>query len=352
MRVESIDHLRGIFACVIMIYHYISWSFPNLMAADSLLSILGYYAVSAFFVISGISLALAYDDRLNSGYDLRHYAIKRLLRIAPLFLGVTIAQIILSVLTSDHGKILDLFSGQNLFANFTLGFAIIGPEKAIPTGGWSIGNELFFYLYFPALIWLLRKQVCAAPAVFLVAVLLYVYWAFVAVDLARIESGDAWRQYVSNANQMLFFICGVFIGYFRSMFRMKALFAIAAIVFSLAIFLIVSVEDRWQLIVGWPRIWLGFATILFVYSVFSLNWQLRGKLSAFLTWVGLISYSVYLLHPLVLPVIGRVCEFFGSNTISIVVASIIATLGLSGLVYKYFELPIMRLAKRRQLVNG
>ena len=64
-RVDSIDHLRGILAATVMVYHYIGWSFPGWMSPDGLLSVLGYYGVAAFFVISGISLAIAYDGRLT-----------------------------------------------------------------------------------------------------------------------------------------------------------------------------------------------------------------------------------------------------------------------------------------------
>jgi exopolysaccharide production protein ExoZ len=58
-RLESLDYLRGLMAVSVMAFHYVSWSFVK-PGADSLLGKLGIYAVSIFYILSGVSLSFVY----------------------------------------------------------------------------------------------------------------------------------------------------------------------------------------------------------------------------------------------------------------------------------------------------
>jgi peptidoglycan/LPS O-acetylase OafA/YrhL len=90
-RIESLDYLRGTMALSVMMYHYVVWSGID-MKPDSLLSKLGIYAVSVFYVLSGLSLALAYKGRVASWRDVLRFFTKRIFRIAPLlWIMVTLA---------------------------------------------------------------------------------------------------------------------------------------------------------------------------------------------------------------------------------------------------------------------
>jgi len=82
-RVESLDYLRGLMALAVMIYHYVAWTIGGL-EADSVLGRLGIYAVSVFYILSGLSLAIVYNDRISSIGDVRDFMIKRVFRIFPI----------------------------------------------------------------------------------------------------------------------------------------------------------------------------------------------------------------------------------------------------------------------------
>ncbi|HOY69302.1 MAG TPA: hypothetical protein PLZ85_00405 [Methylotenera sp.] len=57
-RLDSLDWLRGLLAFSIMIYHLTSWEISPLESSH-LLGRLGIYGVSMFFLLSGLSMAVA-----------------------------------------------------------------------------------------------------------------------------------------------------------------------------------------------------------------------------------------------------------------------------------------------------
>ena len=54
-----------------------------------------FYAVYAFFVISGFSLYIAYRDRLATLVDVKSYLIRRFFRIPPLFYTAIVLELLI-----------------------------------------------------------------------------------------------------------------------------------------------------------------------------------------------------------------------------------------------------------------
>jgi len=82
-RIEPLDWLRGLMAVSIMFYHLAANFYvqPN---ADSFIGRLGIYAVSVFFILSGLSLAHVYHASVNDIKSYLFFMIKRIFRIWPL----------------------------------------------------------------------------------------------------------------------------------------------------------------------------------------------------------------------------------------------------------------------------
>lgn len=343
-RVETIDYLRGILSVSIMFYHYMGWLFPNQMAEDSLLSKVGYYGVSAFFVISGMSMCIAYNGRLSTPGDVNQYVIRRVLRIVPLYMLASVAALAAAGMASKTQGAIDVYGWSSVVLNFTLLFSFIDPSKAIPGGGWSIGNELFFYCYFPIMLYLIRLHRAYAAAILLVSAGMFIYWAMVLVPSAG--EAQAWKEYVSNQNQALFFVCGVLIAYAGARHKMGNLASITLGVLAFMAFWAVSVEVSTALVVGWERLALGICTIAFVASVYFVKVKLPSAIAWVLHTVGALSFSIYLLHPLVFSVVRKVGSILGLAPELIIAASVAGTLVGAYVVYHWFELPIMRLGKK------
>ena len=68
----------------------------------------------------------------------------------------------------------------------------------------------------------------------------------------------------------------------------------------------------------------------------------RGRLRAFAAWLGLMSYPVYLLHPLVHPAMGYALPSGWAR----IIATVIATFGLSMMVSRMIEQPARQFGRR------
>ena len=166
-RIDSLDYLRGFMATIIMIYHYSIWLFGN-YDSETLLGRLGIYGVSTFYVISGLTLYIVYKNRLSLK-SLHTFFIKRFFRIYPLLWVCILLNIVLL------GK---SYSAEKIWLNVTGLFGLVAPDQYIPTGAWSIGNELVFYLLFPILLISMKRVKWMAWFLSLLALFIIFFMVF------------------------------------------------------------------------------------------------------------------------------------------------------------------------------
>jgi peptidoglycan/LPS O-acetylase OafA/YrhL len=89
---EVLDGLRGVAAVMVLAFHL----FEGLAEGDTHKQIInhGYLAVDFFFVLSGFVIGYAYDDRWDR-MSLRHFLLRRLIRLHPMILLGTLIGAIL-----------------------------------------------------------------------------------------------------------------------------------------------------------------------------------------------------------------------------------------------------------------
>lgn len=171
--IKSLTGIRGIAAIYVAIYHYLA-----LGAGSSVLGNFvkhGYLAVDLFFVLSGFVMAMNYGNDFQAGFSLRKYynfLVKRLARVYPLYAVTTAVCLVLYYLDVEARFRLLEPSWQTIQSNLFLvqswgiGLSHNGP-------GWSISTELFTYLLFPGLVFALlcghaRLSNCLSIAAMLV----------------------------------------------------------------------------------------------------------------------------------------------------------------------------------------
>ena len=162
---EKIDICRGLFAFLVVAAHAvdISWvvhpEVPGRFPAwfhSFLLYVFaaGVYWVIGFFVISGYCIQLSVERQIDGqAFPLRHYLLARLSRILPLYylallLAVVVERLMVTARptcwprgVSLSGLIAQLFIVQNL----TCTYGCFAPS-------WSITNEMFYYLFYGAIV--------------------------------------------------------------------------------------------------------------------------------------------------------------------------------------------------------
>lgn len=341
-RLHHLDYLRGIAAAGIMLFHFFTWTFGE-FDSSSFFGRVGLYGVSIFYILSGLTLYHVYHrGMILSPQGIGDFLIKRVFRIFPLMWIATLMSIWLV-------KGFDV-SARQLILNFTGLFGFFAWDEGIATGIWSIGNELVFYCLFPWLIFFGRKSAMINLIVLFLFLATYLFFAFYLLDSSL--SFDAAMQkfhYVNPLNQAFLFVSGFMLGRFfevptRPVYPFY-LFTFAGIL----LFIFYPIQgDRIHLVTDWNRLVLTLSTFLICFGIYRAGGELKGGLHWIFKTLGEISYSLYLLHPIVHRLVGMARDVIApgcSEKIRFLVA-LVCTLLLSYVSYRWFEKYFIRLGKR------
>lgn len=330
-RYENLDYLRGLCALSIMAYHYIGWTIGG-QDAGTFLGKLGVYGVSMFYVLSGLTMYLVYfkNFRLSTTF-FQNFYVKRLFRIYPLMWLIMVLAII------AYGTKLSL---TELTVNFTGLFSIVDWDASVPVGVWSIGNELSFYLMLPIFFYCLKRG--AFPTLLISAVTfgVYFWFAFVLFDKSK-PIGEQDSYYKHPLNQAALFLEGILIGH---LFKTKSFnngllftFLLAAL---LAFYFYPVDGDAINIVAGIERLIFTFLCFVFTFVFFKAHlFFVPAFCKKSLSWLGEISYSLYLVHPHVFTLLALT----GLKIRFVFPLAVIVTFFASWLIYRVLESPARNL---------
>ncbi len=352
----AIDHLRGLAALLIVFYHGLhvisyrlrfgaAFGFDGwLQPANPLLAALaeGHTAVSLFMVLSGFIFTIG---ALGRGISTAGFLRNRFLRTYPLFLAV----LLFAMLWAPQ-RVAPLPLLQTLLALGNLrGSLDIPPFTSM---FWTIAVEWHFYLLFPLLLrGLERHGPRALLAVLALAFLLRV---------GALAAGYGMRDlgYLTIFGRIDQFLAGMLAGViYRSGWRPAGGWLPVLCLSGTGIF-----AALWALngAGGWPveaTFRIGWGTLeAALWGAFVLGWvgsatRLPATLSRVLAAIGTISYSMYLLHFIVIDAIagsGLLLQPAGASPAAAALLStallvLPVTLLLSALSYRLVERPFLRL---------
>lgn len=344
MRLNSLDYLRGTSALLIVLYHFNSWTF-NVHNSEGFLTRFGLYGVSLFYMLSGMTLFMIYEKKLFIKESLKDFFLKRAFRILPLLWLVTFITIIFAKAN---------FSFYQIFLNFTGLFSLLDHDGYIAGGAWSIGNEICFYLLFPLIIYIFRRN--KFWYFILLVLTIHVYFGFFLLDKS-IPLSQQWEVYINPLNHLFFFVSGILVFNLNRYIRLNGNLAIFLSVIFILLFVFYPVEgDSINLVYGYNKIIFTFFSIGITWSV--LAWpELKIEfIAASLKWLGDISYSVYLLHPIMWKLVSILFVKINvdSNFYLKIIVALCCTLVFSSLIYKYYEVRMSKFGRKfiRNVQNG
>ena len=183
--IRSLTGLRGVAALLVVFFHYHSISTsmnnPTKWGGPFLHQIVehGYLAVDLFFVLSGYVMALSHARDFTDGFSwvaMRRFLLKRLGRIYPLYLVMTLVCFLLACDGIDEQVHNFAHNAAKLLVN-TLLLQSVGGGSSLDEPAWSISTEMVAYCAFPIGCALLlfrkpRTAWLAAAACFAVVLLL------------------------------------------------------------------------------------------------------------------------------------------------------------------------------------
>lgn len=331
-RIDSLDYLRGLMALGIMIYHYLSWTYGS-YGSDTFLGIIGIYGVSIFYVLSGLTLYLVYHQKLNLKNTVPFF-IKRFFRIYPLlWISITLTIFLLN----------KTFDTKTIFLNITGAFGFLAPDKYIATGAWSIGNELVFYSFFPIIILIAKKYRFFIELFFIISIFIGVYFAFYFLEPGTLR--EQWKIYINPFNQLFLFSGGIFIAKVIGSYRNTATGLFLILFISIVIFFYPVSGDRINLLIGWNRMVFSFLSFTTTIAFFITSYNIGRWPSFILKKLGHISYTVYLIHPIVFWYSARFFDRADYPGIFLLY-TISTTLFISFIVYHLIESRFITLGRR------
>jgi peptidoglycan/LPS O-acetylase OafA/YrhL len=338
---HTLDALRGIAAAGVVALHLEAYFTPLAFPG-------GYLAVDLFFMMSGVVIAHAYDERLRRGMTVRQFMRARLIRLYPLYaLGTLIG--LAATIASLRGNNLDGWTAGSI-AIATVFAAVLLPnlygrpsDRLFPldTPCWSLFLELLVNLVFGALWARLTvarlKWICLVCAA---GVLCYV------VTTGNVDHGYTAADFVPGMLRTGFgFSAGVLIARspWRRRQRVENTWAFVLICALVVIAIAGCPSGPMRTIWDAVCVLLLFPLLVYGGTIFEPPPWLR-SCAAFL---GLTSYAVYVLHGPLSEIANSVLRhlFHGEQTAYapwLGVALLGCLLSVSWVIDRWYDTPVRR----------
>lgn len=291
-RFNSIQFLRGITALFIVLEHV---RFLNC----------GAFGVDIFFCISGFMIMF------STHKSTKHFLPKRLIRILPLYYGMTLLTYLLLLvfpgMFSVSSPKAEYLIKSILFIPFDIGEGAIQPLMRI---GWTVNCEIFFYLIFFVALRISHRLRGLISSLLLLLI----------VILAQLLPDNSVILSFYGNPVMLEFILGILCYYialgFHRLYSTNRLpricFPLAAVAIPGIFFGLLATMPINTLGFRRPLVW-GLPATGLVLAFFLLEYCCKA-LPAALVRLGNISFSLYLLHYYPVAFLDRVVFDFSSCT--------------------------------------
>lgn len=349
---DPITSFRGMLALMIVAFHYNLNLSTHKFNFSYLTPIVnnGYYAVDGFFTLSGFVISYVYMDKFSkiSFIKVLKFLILRLARIYPVHILVLFSYVLLL-----HVFNLKL-PGNYSFIDFLYNILLInswGVCKDFNWNGpsWSVSSEWFLYLTFPLLAFVFHRLKSFKTNILLILLILF--------NEFYIKQNN-----LSTAN--FFLDRGVIRAFFQFLygiliFRVYAKYpkklaiydycSVIIFLFVLFVFFFSPYKSGSERNNTFEDGVIVFNMMLIIFFLSKCNGFILKLFNLkILQTLGLISYSLYMIH---LP-LSQIMEKLISNT-SFQSSQIIMLLyfslliSISYMIYKFIELPIRNLVKKK-----
>ncbi|MGE0879505.1 MAG: acyltransferase family protein [Acidimicrobiia bacterium] len=313
----------------------------------------GGFGVTIFFFLSGflITTLLRMEFDRDQTISFSSFYTRRVFRILPPFYFVLIGATLLTFAGAMAGNI-DFwpFMGQAFFLNNYLEFLQPGNGRAQGTGiFWSLAVEEHFYFLFPALYLFLRKRFDARKQAMVLGAICaaVLVWRMILILGMNVSE---WRTYYSTDTRIdsILFGCIMAIAFNPMLdrksteFGVKQYGALFAGLGGLLLSLLVRNGDfretlRYTLqgVSLFPIFFLAISHPRHpVFVVLQNKW---------VRWIGVLSYSIYLTHFVVLVVVAENTSW-GKPLVGVV--SFVVSVALAFAMHKLIEQPAVKLRKK------
>lgn len=305
----------------------------------------GHAGVDFFFVLSGFIIYYIHSDDQGTLYNIKRYALKRLIRIYPVFFIISIILLSAYLLVPQLANRSISMGLAYLLNSFLL---LPSPDPRILGVSWTLVHEIFFYLIF--ILFILNKKIGAFT---------FSIWALLMIgyNLFYDDKMFPYDFYLSKYN--LEFILGIMAAFLIKSNKIGNLERYIKYVISvgLIIFIINGINEDYKLIElnsFFVTMIYGVASFMLVIGLTMLSSpKYKNRFFKILLLLGSASYAIYLVHNPLLSVLHRIVNkvdivaFIEPNIIF--VSLVIVCLIVGVLLHLYIEKPILKYLRSKYL---
>ncbi len=298
MRVASLTGLRGVAAVSVLLYHiphqpaFAQFAIPLFSRA--------YLAVDLFFILSGFVISYGYHDRVVTHLSQASYVdflINRMARVWPLHLIVTLVFGLRILLNVSGNQSIDL-NAANVISNLFMVQSWGWGTEPIAGNSWSVSTEVAAYLIYPLIAIIAFSRLAWAQLALCVGVLLFV---------ASSSLGSSGPLDVNDSDSVLTLLrclAGFSLGVLT--YRVAEHPLCRAVIDRRGGFAVVGGLIALALLLPGADVLVVCLMPALVLSCYYDGPAARAVMANRLSFhLGLISYSIYLWHPLVRDVAAR-----------------------------------------------
>ncbi|KGT48202.1 MULTISPECIES: acyltransferase family protein [Acinetobacter] len=330
----DIDGLRAI-AVSLVIFNHLGWS---LFSG-------GYIGVDIFFVISGYLITtILTRDMQSQQFSVARFYKKRVVRLAPAYFTVLTMVSLIAWQVMFPGELTEYFKSvmyatvlmANLYMRNEVGDYFSPNVENVPLLHlWSLGVEEQFYIFWPLILWLFlskasRKYLWLLISTLIIALLFYAQY--------RLAENSA-KAYYSMPVRAFELLIGTLITCLPQLKLPKRLLQVLIWLGVIVLFTVAIYFDEQTPFPGLMALIPCLATAVIIYlgqSLPATNILLSNQLS---TWIGKISYPLYLWHWPIIVLFGiYMLPLNMENQIIIILLSVL----LAFLTYRLAEKPLKR----------
>lgn len=298
----------------------------------------GNSGVDLFFVISGFIMLLSSRRLMGLADGWRRFIVLRLIRIAPMYWLTTTAKLA-SIIAVPAMALHTRPNGWNTVASFLFipSRDAVGVVRPVLDVGWTLSFEMLFYVVFAAAMLLGRDPVVVVAPI------------MAALALASLVVQADWPTITTLANPLVLeFVFGLLVG--RALMHGRnqrhALWMWMTVLgFGLGCLALAPTDGQWERVAVW-----GVAAAAVLYAAVLGEQWLGPRIPNLAVEIGEASYSLYLTHGFVLPVIGLVVAHAGLKGDAIglvlVVSGLVLSTAVSLAVYRLVEVPMTKWLRR------
>ena len=346
-RLHSLDVLRGLAITWIILFHMIFLTIPNMAPPQFLDKLLktGGMGVQLFFVVSAFSLCLSSDRRQNEESWI--FYLRRIFRIVPLFYLILIMTLLRDKLVFGLSHSYSEIVVNALFLyNFVGGWQV-----GIVMASWVIGVIMVFYFLYP---YIYRK--CSNTLESIYRTMLLCTLCVIAYSVISSFDGGInfwqWSFFRHLPSFLVGILCYSVFKNMRENNQKVSNYILGRVTLSVALFLGIALlySDQQFLLIST----LYWQSIIFALLVLGSS---LGVARAFfslpvLCWIGKISYSTYLVHPLVIVALQPIYKIIAakiSGSLSFLLCAsltLICVYFISYLLWRIIEKPGINMGER------